>query len=72
MLITHQMQYLSEARHIIVMRKGKIKSEGSLDVLKCDPEFAHLTKQYQSSEMASEEDVSIVEEILLVSCFRLS
>lgn len=34
MLVTHQLQYLHEVDHIMVMNMGQIKTQGSYDCIK--------------------------------------
>lgn len=34
MLVTHQLQYLKDVEHVILMNKGRIEAQGSYNLLK--------------------------------------
>lgn len=51
MLVTHQVQFASQADYIVVFNKGKIKYQGTFNDLKSDANVAHLfTSNYLSNE----------------------
>lgn len=53
MLVTHQLQYLKDVEHLVVMDKGKIKSQNSLDVLQSQENLSEISI---FSEIAATDD----------------
>lgn len=50
MLVTHQVQFVSQADYIVVLGKGKVKYQGTFDDLKTDSNVAHLfTSNYANN-----------------------
>ncbi|XP_072883242.1 ATP-binding cassette sub-family C member 4 isoform X2 [Hemitrygon akajei] len=52
-LVTHQLQYLSAASQIIILKEGRVVESGKLNqLIKSGVDFAHLLKQHEEDEQA--------------------
>lgn len=59
MLVTHQMQYLSEASRILVMSGGKIQAVGSFDELKSELELSDVDFKSDNGNEEIDDGVSL-------------
>lgn len=56
MLVTHQLQYLHDAKHVVIMNMGQLKAQGSYDYVKnTEHDFSNFGVSDKSSAGASKE-----------------
>lgn len=67
-LVTHQLQHLRNAHHIVLMKEGKIEKEGTFsDLQTSGMDFTKLFEQYNTEVEEKEIQVDNNEDILTVS-----
>lgn len=53
-LVTHQLQYLKDADHIVIMKKGRIQAQGAYnELINTGLDFARLLKEFASEDLES-------------------
>lgn len=70
MLVTHQLQYLHEVDHIILMNMGQIKVQGTYDHIK-ENEYAMLhvnDENFINSNAKTTTDITSEEEVCVYLC----
>lgn len=64
MLVTHQLQYLKDVQHTVLMNLGRIEAQGSYNLLKNSRNHNLLLRGIEE-ELKDQNDENIQEEVLL-------
>lgn len=65
MLVTHQLQYLKDVQHTVLMHLGRIEAQGSYNLLKSSRNHKLLLRGIEE-EHKDQNDEHIQEEVLLI------